>query len=382
MQLPSQPLHGRALDTARAAFADGVALPSALLPESVARSWARSREIGLRPWDAPSYEPLALADRASGADVHRQVRKCVADEIEQLWRAFGGDDWTIFFVDPRGAIVHARRSPLCREAVLQPIEAGRRIQERDIGTTAPSCVMHDGAEIVVAGPQHYLREFERVFCLAVPLFGVDGEPLGALDITGVGRRDPAMLGPHFRMAALSVQQRLFAGLRHCHLLQLQHDPRWLDTPMAGVLAVEDEGMLRAASRPARHMLGLPEDGPLPAVDLRRLFGDAPSALRRRLLRPARTPLRVACADGSHLWVRCVRAPLGTPGAAFVPNVPSVEAAAEAGAASLREQALETTLRALRDNEGNVAATARQLRISRTTLYAKLREMRQAGLIPR
>jgi transcriptional regulator of acetoin/glycerol metabolism len=368
------------LDAARAAFVDGEALPASLLPASVARSWVRSRDTGLRPWHAPHYEPPVALNRESALDANRQLQKCVADEVEQLWRAFGGDAWAIFCVNTQGAIVHARRSPDCREPVLQSIVAGGRIHERDIGTTAPSCAIHDGTEIVVAGAQHYLREFENIFCLAVPLFGVDGEVIGALDITGVGQRDASTLREHFRVAGQTIQQRLFAALRHCHLLQIQHDPRWLGTPMSGVIAVEDEGVVRAVSRPARRMLALPADGPLPTLELRQLFGDAPPAVRRRLLRPTHTPLRVACSDGSHLWVRCVRLPLQTSPSVVAPApaavAPEYDAARQA---SLLEHTLETIERTLHEHDGNIAAAARQLRISRTTLYAKLRRLRQSGI---
>ena len=48
-------------------------------------------------------------------------------------------------------------------------------------------------------------------------------------------------------------------------------------------------------------------------------------------------------------------------------------------ASLHEQSLEAIRRALREHDGNVSAAARQLGISRTTLYAKLRRLDAAGI---
>ncbi|WP_321782376.1 helix-turn-helix domain-containing protein [Paraburkholderia sp. J94] len=400
------------LHSARERFGDGEQLPAALmpdlLPESVARSWARSRDAGVLPRQAPEYELLKGTRSVRESHEDRRLYSCIVDEIEQLWDAFGGDDWTIFCVNPHGTVVHARRSPACDDDLILPIIAGRRILESHIGTTAPSCVLHEGIEVTVANGQHYLDQFERVSCLAVPLFGLHGEVIGALDLTGTGQRDLAQVKEQFRLAALAAEQRLFATLRGCHLLRVQHDPRWLATPLAGVLAVEENGDLRAASRMARRILGLPYGAPLPGVSLHDLFDDAPPALLRRLLKPQRGPQRIARADGSHVWMQYARAPLNRStarrvGAGFgdhadyaghaghaapagaVPKdgareaaEPADKTAAKTGA-SLEEHTLGAVQQAMLDHNGNVAAVARQLRISRTTVYARLKQLRETGM---
>jgi sigma-54 dependent transcriptional regulator, acetoin dehydrogenase operon transcriptional activator AcoR len=380
------------LHSARERFSDGGQLPEALLPESVARSWARSRDAGVTPWQAPEYELLRSSRSTRESLDDRRLFSCIVDEIEQLWEAFGGDAWTIFCVNPQGTVIHARRSPGCDDELILPLIAGRRILESHIGTTAPSCVLHEGVEATVTGGQHYLDEFERVSCLAVPLFGLHGEVIGALDITGTGQRDFAQLKEQFRLAALAAEQRLFATLRGCHLLRLQHDPRWLATPLAGVLAVEEDGHLRAASRIARRMLALPQEMPVAQFALRDLFDDAPQVVLNRLLSPRRGPQRIARPDGSYLWVQYARAPLnrstarrtqtnldGEGGEAGTSASSAAPGAAKAGS-SLEEQMLGAVQQAMLDHNGNVAAVARQLRISRTTVYARLRELRDIGML--
>lgn len=365
------------LDVARSRFAHGEPLPDALLPDGLARSWERSRGAGVQPWQAPQYDAVQRLHNMREHPEDRRLYQCVHAEIEQLWSAFGGPDWTIFCANPQGVIVHARRSPGCDDPVLLPIVAGRRMAERDIGTTAPSCVLSDGREAIVQGNQHYLRAFEQIFCLSVPLWGTEGQVIGALDITGRGTRDVGLLQEHFRQAALSAEHRLFATLGHCHLLAVQHDPRWLGTPLAGLLAVDEGGGLRAASRLARRMLGLPARGAVSSWALERLFEGALPAQRRRLLQPGHQAQRLARADGSHLWVQHLRARLQRN-----PGVPAPTPVAEQAAdGDLQDHTLRAIVRTLQDHDGNVAAAARQLGISRTTLYAKLRQARAAGLLP-
>jgi sigma-54 dependent transcriptional regulator, acetoin dehydrogenase operon transcriptional activator AcoR len=375
------------LNAARAQFIDGQQLPAALLSPPLARSWERSRGAGLLPSSAPQYELLSRSRTVADSKADRRLYSCVVDEIEQLWDAFGGTDWTIFCVNTEGTVVHARHSPACDDDLLLPITSGRRITESNIGTTAPSCAIHDGAEAIVAGGEHYLDEFERVFCLAVPLFGFHGEVIGALDITGTGQRDVAQVQEQFRLAALATEQRLYATLRGCHLLRLQHDPRWLGTPLAGILAIEDDGQVRAVSRMARRMLGLPAAAALPSIDLRQLFDDASPALLNRLLQRGRGVQRVPRADGSHLWVEYARGPQNR-STARRPNhaaadrfdAPAPAATTASNGGSLKEQTLSAIQGAIQEHDGNIAAAARQLGLSRTTLYAKLRQLRETGMV--
>ncbi len=384
------------LHSARERFGGGEQLPDVLtpnlLPEPVARSWARSRDAGVVPWQAPEYELLIGTRSVRETPDDRRLYSCIVDEIEQLWDAFGGDDWTIFCVNPKGTVIHARRSAGCGDQLILPIVAGRRILESHIGTTAPSCALHDGTEATVTGGQHYLNEFERVSCLAVPLFGLHGEVVGALDITGTGQRDFAQMKEQFRIAALAAEQRLFGTLRGCHLLRVQHDPRWLATPLAGVLAVEEDGQLRAVSRMARRILSLPHDASVSRLTLRDLFDEAPPALLARVLRPQQGPQRISRADGSRLWVHYARAPLNRSTARRMTTdlevgggegEPKHFGGAPRGAqrigASLEEQMFVAIQDAMRDHNGNVAAVARQLQISRTTVYARLRQLHEIGM---
>ncbi|CAB5283025.1 phytochrome sensor protein [Burkholderia multivorans] len=381
------------LNTAKSRFVDGEPLPSNLLPAAVARSWERSRACGLKPSHAPVYEGGGVVARGaweSRAD--RQLYRCVSDEIEQLWNAFGGIEWTIFCVNTAGRVIHARRSPYCEDTRLTPIVAGTQVTESHIGTTAPSCVIHDGAETIVDGSQHYLEDFAQIFCLAVPLYGIDGEIVGALDITGTGRRNVVQLREQFRYASLSAEQRLFSSVRDCHLLHLQHDPRWFGTPLSGLVAVEESGRVRAATRRARQMLGIGQAMPLStSLHVRELFPEATPAQERRLLQPQRNAQRIARADGSHIWVQYARAPVDSsvtrrsqsPTVVAAPlRTTAVTASSHDGmhdGAGLRERELYAILRVLDEHRGNVAATARQLGVSRTTVYAKLRQLKQAGM---
>ena len=279
-----------------------------------------------------------------------------------MWSAFGGRDWTVFSVNPRGMIVHQCQHRDADPRLLRQLQVGGRILEADIGTTAPACVLAEDRPILVCGAQHYLGEFESVFCLSVPLHGLDGMVIGALDITGIGERNPELLLAHFRQAALAAENRLIADLRDCHLLRLRYDPRWHDTPIHGLLAIAPDGRLQAANRIARRLLGLHPHDALAELTLELLFAASAPTQRRHLLQSG-PPRCVPLADGTSIYVDLLRPPRGTPVRRPVTPGPG-----------LREQARHAVAQALRDNAGNITAAARQLGISRTTLYKQLRTM--------
>ncbi|MGU7775746.1 helix-turn-helix domain-containing protein [Burkholderia sp. MR1-5-21] len=359
--MDSHSLQHEHLSRARAAFAEGAALPERLLPEAVVRSWERSRSTGLKPWNAPSYETQCPAGKVREHPDDRRLVRCVRAEIEHLWAAFGGRDWTVICVNPHGMIVHQRHHPDSSQQLLRPLRVGRRIRETNIGTTAPSCVVVEDRPAVVRGSQHYLSEFDRVFCLSVPLHGLAGELIGALDITGLGERDPALLLAHFRQAAVAAENHLISEQQNCHVLRVRYDQRWEQSSMQGLLAVDGDGILQAANRFARRLLDLPAAGITSGLHINDVFSGARPTQRQRLLKPGAAQ-RVPLHNGTTVFVDLVRAARGAQ-ALFGPAV---------GQRALREQTLQAVARALHTNDGNISATARELGISRTTLYKKLR----------
>jgi transcriptional regulator of acetoin/glycerol metabolism len=242
----------RALDGARRRLMDGEALPAGLLPTPVARSWQRSRDAGLDPWEHRLINHDAQLFALDEAD--RNLASCVKPEIVPLWQVFGGQSWTLFCVNAIGVIIHAQHA--FDGSSLNALQVGRRIHEVDIGTTAPSCTLADKQPIILLGKHHYLSEFDRFFCASVPVYGLDGQLIGALDITGIGERNAKVVLEQLRIAAMAIENRLYANLTDCRILSFQHDPRLIGTPLQGLLALDGEGRILAANGTARRLLSL------------------------------------------------------------------------------------------------------------------------------
>ncbi|ARQ92156.1 Fis family transcriptional regulator [Stenotrophomonas maltophilia] len=355
------------LVAARAAFAEGDARSLDVLPLPLQQSWLRSRAAGLQPGQEPDYRPLLGDGRHLSHPDDRRLARCAKPELEQLWAAFGGRGWTMFCANRDGMVIAQQAHGLEDAPLLRPIQVGRQLGETEIGTTAPAVSLADDVPALVRGNEHYLQRFAPVFCLSEPLHDLDGRVCGVIDITGLGERDPALLQGYFRQAALASENRLFHSLTDVHLLAVQHDPRWLASPLQGLLAVQEDGQLRAANRVARRLLGLPRRGPLPLLDLEALFAGASAAQRRRLLQPGAAH-RVRLGEGSAVYLQHLQAPRGALRRGAQQSAPT-----NPGAPQLREQQREAARRAVQAADGNLSLAARQLGISRTTLYKLLRD---------
>ena len=308
------------LRDARHRFSEGAPLPLGLVPDPIAQSWARSRASGLLPWhswQAKLDDQLHTLDEAD-----LRLAACVRPELDRLWQQIGGSSWTLFCVNPQGVIVHARQSRQL-DGPLLPLQIGRRIQEVDLGTTAPACTLAEGVPMVVIGHQHYLSELEHVFCVSVPVRGLGGEIIGALDITGVGERQAGAVLEQLSHAAMAAENRLFAALSDCRILSVQHDPRLLDTPLQGLLAVDPSGRIRNANRAAQRLLGLEQYQP-DNRHLDQLFET------RTAIDLYRAPQQLTLIDGSQLFARVLEQPRPVLGRLLPPSQPSSPLGADTG----------------------------------------------------
>ncbi len=276
---------------ARRRFSEGADLPVGLVPPVVAESWFRSRASGLLPSDHWRAGPESLIPLN---DNDRSLAEYVGPQIDRLWQQIGGASWTLFCVNPQGVIVHARQAPELY-GPLRELQVGRRIQEADLGTTAPSCTIATCAPTVLIGNQHYLNDFGNIFCASVPIRGLNGDFIGGLDITGTGERQIAAVLEQLSHAAMAAENLLFGTLKNCQILSLQHDRRLLGTPLQGLIAIDARGRICNANRAAQRLLGLEQFAPIECY-IEQLF-------ETRTVASAECAQQLTLTDGSRLYAK-------------------------------------------------------------------------------
>ncbi|MCW5235259.1 helix-turn-helix domain-containing protein [Verminephrobacter eiseniae] len=375
-------------------FEEGVR-PSGLVGEAVIQSWMRCSRTHtdrqrILPFDAvtPSRLHATLARNRELLDVAQQ-------ELVQMEHALAGTDCRVILIDREGVVVYAtQQSTAAHQPVLRKTaRVGVNISERVIGTTAPGIVASTGQACTVNGAEHFFDVLCHMQCAAAPIRDVTGQLAGVLDLTAEAQHFGFDAASIVSLYATTIENRLLQAQSREHLiLRFQASPTLLGTPLEALAGIAPDGTIAWLNNVGARLLGrLPEVAD--ERDVECLLGHDLASLQRLERREAAQPLRLA--SGLGVWAQAHikgadganwRHAVAVPGEA-APRAIEREAKTDAAEACERTDcgapapAVETTLRGhsrklieetLAAHSGNVSQTARQLRVSRGTLYRRLR----------
>jgi transcriptional regulator of acetoin/glycerol metabolism len=385
-------------------FEEGVR-PSGLVGEAVIQSWLRctrthSDRQRIVPFDAvtPSRLHATLARNRELLEVARQ-------ELASMESALAGTDCRVILTDGEGVVVHVTQQPA---AAHQPVlrktaRVGVNISERIVGTTAPGIVATTGQACTVDGAEHYFDVLSQMQCAAAPIRDVTGRLAGVLDITMEARRFGFDAASMVGLYATIIENRLLQAQSRDHLiLRFQASLTLLGTPMEALAGVAPDGTIAWLNGAGARLIGrLPEDAG--ERDVESMLGHDLASLLRLGRREAAQPIRLA--SGLGVWVQArlkaadgadFRHAVAMPGETLqvLPIEPAtaMKATAAEGVSepvasnlmqaeaphgeTLREYSRKLIEEALAAQGGNVSQAARQLGVSRGTLYRRLRGWRE------
>lgn len=370
-------------------FEEGVR-PSGLVGEAVIQSWLRCSRLHRDPTRIVPFDPVTPSRRQSVLQRNRALIDAAGPDLSSIEGTLAGTDCRVILTDRDGVVLHATHHPTAaQQPVLQATSrVGVNIAEGVVGTTAPGIVAQTGKACTVDGAEHYFEVLQRMQCAAAPIRDVHGRLAGVLDLTAEQRRfgfdAAAMVG----LYATTIENRLMqAQSRDQLVLRFQAHPTLLGTPLEALAGVSSDGRVTWLNDAAARLLGgLPEDAEARAVE--QLLGHDLASLLRLGRRDAASALRLP--SGLGVWLQAalpssngtdfrhavaVAMPDGLPvqaqPEALAPSpsdAPSPTATAETLRAHHRKL-IEDTLQA---QGGNISQAARQLGVSRGTLYRQLR----------
>lgn len=372
-------------------FEEGVR-PSGLVGEAVLQSWMRCNRT-----HSDSQRPLAF-DAVTPSRLHatlgrsRELLEAARTELQNMESSLAGTDARVLLTDAHGVIVHATHHPT---AAAQPVmrktaRVGVNIAERMVGTTAPGIVTCTGQPVTVNGAEHYFSVLHEMHCAAAPIRDVHGRLAAVLDVSVEGR--PFSFGAAQLVAtfAATIENRLLvAQSRDRLLLRFQASPALLGTPLEALAGIDGDGRVAWLNGAAERLIGqLADDAPHTALHI---FGMDLAALLHMTRSEAAQPVRLA--NGLGVWLQAglqahdgvdFRHAVGfaSPLAAAQPDAGAAPQPEEHGVSapmlddSLRghsRKLIESTLEAC---GGNISQAARQLRVSRGTLYRRIKRWQQ------
>ncbi|HEV3182444.1 MAG TPA: sigma-54-dependent Fis family transcriptional regulator [Steroidobacteraceae bacterium] len=228
------------------------------ISEVVRSSWSRCvNNYALDPDERRRPNSVEGADLQARRERLGVLLDIARIEMEALGKLIRHSEYSIVLTDRDGVILNclgdtgfsatARRCGL-REGVMW--------SEREMGTNGMGTCLTARRPVVIHRTDHFLAQNTQLTCSAAPIFDMRGELLAALDISGA----PANFQSHtlalVDMAAQNVENRtLLSACKDFHLVRFHSCAEFVSTPGEGVLAFDDQGLVKGANRAALKLLG-------------------------------------------------------------------------------------------------------------------------------
>jgi sigma-54 dependent transcriptional regulator, acetoin dehydrogenase operon transcriptional activator AcoR len=233
----------------------GAELP---ITELVRSSWSRClNAYALDPQETKRPNSVETADLQARRERLGVLLGIARIEMEALGKLIKHSEYSIMLTDRDGVILSyvgdtgfsatARRSGF-REGVMW--------SEREMGTNGMGTCLTTGRSVVIHRTDHFLAQNTALTCCAAPIFDMRGELLAALDISGSSSNPQSHTLALVEMAATNVENRtLLSACRDLHLVRFHRCAEFVSTPGEGVLAFDDQGIIRGVNRSGLMLLG-------------------------------------------------------------------------------------------------------------------------------
>ena len=233
----------------------GAELP---ITDLVRSSWSRClNAYALDPQETKRPNSVEAADLQARQDRLGVLLGIARIEMEALGKLIKHSEYSIMLTDRDGVILSyvgdtgfsatARRSGF-REGVMW--------SEREMGTNGMGTCLTTGRSVVIHRTDHFLAQNTALTCCAAPIFDMRGELLAALDISGSSSNPQSHTLALVEMAATNVENRtLLSACRDLHLVRFHRCAEFVSTPGEGVLAFDEQGVIRGVNRSGLTLLG-------------------------------------------------------------------------------------------------------------------------------
>jgi sigma-54 dependent transcriptional regulator, acetoin dehydrogenase operon transcriptional activator AcoR len=363
----------RQIDLARQALLHDQQPQGAPVTESwIARSWERCLQSGQRPHDAVSFDMVPAEALRRSEEANHTLLKAARPALHKLGRAIADTRYFAILTNAHGAVVDVN-GPVDRSDPRASVIArvGVDLSERSVGTTAISAALTELHPVWLHRGEHFFSSNSDYSCAGSPLFGPDGHCVGMLDLTGVEVDERPELKYLVAQSARSIENALTLQRQHSLVVRLNWPGRALGDETDGLVCLDMDGWVTGSNQAARHMVAQLAHGPkseaasvhsseIFAMPFEMLFD---AAGRDAYGQPA--PIDVPLWSGLRLSAITARrdAHTGHSGPGTL--------ATGGEHASLRDVETALIRKAVVQAKGNVMQAARELGISRATVYRKL-----------
>lgn len=329
-------------------------------------SWQRCLVSGQRPQDAISFNPVATQQAKAISEASRDLVVAAQPVIEQLLSAVADTRYFAILTNAAGVVVDVNGPSIRHDKRAKDIaRIGVDLSERAVGTTAIGGALREQQAVWLHQSEHFFDCTHMYSCAGAPVVGPDGNCVGMLDITGIDTPEHMALRHLITHSAQRIENSLTLQRAHQLLVRLNWPGQRTGQDSDGLVCLDQDGWLTGANVAARNMLG--RQTPTRALHASEVFATPYEWLFDLANHSAGHLIEtVPTWGGFRLSVSSSRT--GHDNHHLTPTTTSAHA-------SLRDIESAVIRKAIDDAKGNVAMAAKQLGISRATLYRRLGQQR-------
>jgi len=347
------------------ALQEAAPLAGGLVEPWIAQSWQRCLARGLRPQERVNFEAVSAAVMRQASEANHKLMQAARPILKQLGGALAETRYFAILTNHEGVVIDTD-GPVDRSDRRAALitRVGVNLSENSVGTTAIGAALRELQPVWLHRGEHFFQDTSVYSCAGSPLFGPDGRCVGMLDLTGIEAAERPELRHLATHAARRIENALLLQRPHRLLLRMNWPGMPLGDDADGLLALDADGLVCASNRAARQLLP-----PLAGNQHNELHSRDLFALPWEMLFDAARqgqPVEVPLWSGLRLQARAELV-----GRAAGPTMAPRMAGTPATTLPLRDVETSLIRKAVEEARGNVAQAARNLGISRATVYRKL-----------
>lgn len=246
---------------------------SAAARSRLAASWRRSMlSHGLDPSHDASQDCLSSGEVAERRDALGRVMDIAAPKLDRLFEMVGSSGCGVVLTDRDGVVVDHRFSDADKTVFKGwGLGLGAVWSEATEGTNGIGTCITEERAVTIHRNEHFMARNTAMSCIDAPIFGSEGQLIAALDVSSA-RADQtqtinALIAEMVAQIARAVEADNFrASYANARIVVADRD----DASISMLLAVDADDVVVGATRGARKAYGLKAQGefaPVPASDL-------------------------------------------------------------------------------------------------------------------
>lgn len=259
--------------------------PGAAARSRLAASWRRSLDHhGLDPGQTETARRVAEGALAARQSRSQAMIRAAAAKLDALYQLVGASGCGVLLTDAEGVILDLRVADGDRGAFdAWGLAPGSDWSEASEGTNGIGTCIAEARHVTIHRDEHFLARNTAMSCMDAPIFGPEGDLIGALDVSSA-RADQTeafnrLIAAMVAQTARQVEADIFrASFPKARIIFAGSD----GAEAANLLAVDQDDIVIGATRGARKAFGLGASGPIQPRPASDLFGrgDGPTGFEK------------------------------------------------------------------------------------------------------